>query len=74
MIAVRLERDDCISCTNCWAICPLVFQRNICDCRTEIACVFRKADDPASGEVPDELGSCITMAADFCPVNVIRVG
>lgn len=74
MIAVRLERDGCISCMNCWAICPMVFQRNSCDCRTEIACMYRNGDDIATGEVPDELESCISMAADFCPASVIRIG
>ncbi len=73
MIRVQLDRDGCISCTNCWAICPSVFQRNAIDCHTEVACPYR-GQDISSGEVPEDLEACVTMAAEFCPVSVIKFG
>ena len=30
-------------------------------------------DDPAIGQVPDDLADCVRTAADGCPVEVIQV-
>lgn len=54
---VKIE-DGCISCGNCEAICPEIFE------------VKEKAEVKKS-ELDD--AGCAQEAADSCPVNVIKI-
>lgn len=58
----QIDRDGCIACEACVAVCPEV---------------FRMADDGLAevyvDEVPDELEESAQEAAEGCPTSVITV-
>ncbi len=70
---VTIDRDGCISCANCWTVCPDVFEENPEDAKSRIVERYRGVTDPGEGEAPAELADCARQAADECPVSVIEV-
>lgn len=71
---VTIERDECISCGQCWEICPDYFEQAEDDGFSQIKTTYRSNDSLGAGVVPDELADCIEEAADGCPVEIISVG
>jgi ferredoxin len=71
---VTIERENCIACCNCHTNCPDVFELNPDDGLSQIKVPYRH-DDASLGEgsVPDNLGGCVRMAEDICPVSIIHV-
>jgi ferredoxin len=69
---VSIDRDGCISCANCWTVCPDVFEENPADAKSQVNERYRGAG-PAEGDVPGDLADCVQGAADECPVAVIAV-
>jgi ferredoxin len=65
-------REECISCRNCEATCPQVFEMSFEDVLSTIKAEYRGASI-AEGAVPDELESCVRDAADLCPVSIIHI-
>ncbi|NLA38264.1 MAG: ferredoxin, partial [Methanomicrobiales archaeon] len=55
MVKVTIDRPECISCESCWTICPEVFEQNPEDEFSEITEDYRVNDNPAEGEVPEDL-------------------
>lgn len=72
-IRIRIDRDECILCGACWEDCPEVFEENPDDELSQVVEQYRINDDPAQGEVPEELEDCVRTAADGCPVEIIHV-
>jgi len=77
-IRILIDRDECIQCATCWANCPEVFEEGAEDWMSQIVEKYRVAaeggaGDPALGEVPEELESCVRDAAEDCPVEIIHV-
>jgi ferredoxin len=70
---VEIEREDCIACGACSLDCPEVFEEDEADGTSRIVEAYRVDGDPALGEVPDELGECVRIAMEGCPVEVIHV-
>ena len=70
---VRIDRDECIVCGSCWEDCPQVFEESPDDGLSQVVAQYRVDGDPAQGEVPEELESCVSEAADNCPVEIIHV-
>lgn len=73
MVKVTIDRAGCISCESCWTLCPDVFEDDPGDGLSSIVEQYRVNNDPAEGEVPDDLVDCAVEAADSCPVTVIFV-
>ncbi|WP_332449795.1 ferredoxin [Methanoculleus sp.] len=73
MVKVTIDRPGCISCESCWTLCPDVFEEDPSDGLSSIVEQYRVNNDPAEGEVPDDLADCAIEAADSCPVTVIIV-
>ncbi|MCC7566142.1 MAG: ferredoxin [Methanomicrobiaceae archaeon] len=73
MVRVVIDREECISCKNCWTICPDVFEEDPDDTKSRIVEEYRNAGDPATGDVPSDLEACAIDAAAECPVEVIDV-
>ncbi|MFY9195682.1 MAG: ferredoxin [Methanoculleus sp.] len=73
MVKVTIDRLECISCEACWTACPEVFEQNPEDEFSEITEQYRTNDNPAEGEVPEDLADCVWEAADSCPVAIIFV-
>ena len=71
MADVRIDRDGCISCANCWTVCPEVFEENPGDNRSQVVHKYR-SEDLGGGTVPDDL-ECVKQADGECPVSVIHV-
>jgi ferredoxin len=68
---IAIDRDGCISCGNCEAMCPQVFKLQVeGDGKAAIVEQYRK-EDLSKGEVGDDLRTCIETARDGCPVQVI---
>ena len=73
MVKVTIDRPGCIRCESCWTLCPDVFEQNPEDEFSEITEQYQVNDNPAEGEVPEDLADCVWEAADSCPVTVIIV-
>lgn len=71
MVNVEIDRDGCISCANCWTVCPEVFEENPDDNRSQVVEKYR-AGDIGKGQAPDGL-DCIKQAEGECPVSVIHL-
>ena len=70
---VRIDRGECISCGTCYAECPEVFKENEDDFFSQVVEEYRVGDDPAVGEVPEDIEDCVQEAAYGCPVEIIHV-
>lgn len=69
---VSIERDQCIICESCWAICPDFFKQNPSDNWSEVVEKYRIGGDNSQGNVPKELEDKVKEAADSCPVQIIH--
>ena len=70
---VTIDREECIECGTCYADCPEVFEENPEDYFSQIKEEYRVNDDPAVGEVPEDLEECVEDAAYGCPVEIIHI-
>jgi ferredoxin len=70
---VEIDREGCTSCAACWEECPELFEESPDDGLSRVLQKHRLGDDPARGEVPEELEACAQNAADGCPVGVITI-
>lgn len=59
---IELDRDNCIGCGTCAALCPENWELQE-DGKTQ----YKKA------EITDKELECNKQAADSCPVNVIHI-
>lgn len=71
---VTIDQEACIDCGVCYADCPDVFEEDDTGNTSQIVEAYRVTDDPAVGQVPDELVECARSAADGCPVEAIHIG
>jgi ferredoxin len=67
---VHIDREGCIGCTVCEALCPDVFKLAE-DTKSSIVEKYRKGQ-PGEGEVGSDLIACVESARDSCPVTVIK--
>jgi len=70
---VTIDREECIECGACYADCPEVFEESPEDYFSQIVEEYRVDDDPAVGEVPEDLEECVEEAAYGCPVEIIHI-
>ena len=73
MVKVSIDRNDCISCANCWTICPDFFEQNSDDSFSQVVEMYRVGSNIAEGEAPQKLEGLVKEAADSCPVQIIHV-
>jgi ferredoxin len=71
---VTMDRDNCISCGNCWSTCPDFFEANPDDGQSHVQMKFRIGDSLAEGDAPEDLDECVRSAAEGCPADVIHIG
>lgn len=71
-VKVSINRDNCISCGNCWAVCGEVFEQNKKDLHSEIVKKYRVKDNLGEGVVTKKL-KCVKDVEINCPVQVIHV-
>jgi ferredoxin len=74
MIRVTIDREQCISCGNCFDNYPEFFEQNPDDEFSQVVEQYRVQGRLDEGGVPDELGDKVRSAADECPVEIIHVG
>jgi len=67
---IRIDREGCIGCGVCEALCSEVFHL-IEDGKASITETYRKRD-VGEGKVGNELVACVENARDSCPVSVIN--
>lgn len=67
---VHIDRDGCIGCGVCEALCGEVFKL-VDDGKSSIVEKHRKGE-LGEGEVSSDLASCVENARDSCPVAVIK--
>lgn len=67
---VAIDREGCIGCGVCEALCPKVF-RLVEDGKSSITEKHGKGS-LEKGEVGSELAACVESARDSCPVCVIK--
>ena len=70
---VRIDRDECISCANCWLTCADFFEENPDDGFSQVVDTYRIGGNIGEGEAPGELAACVRDAADSCPVQIIHI-
>ena len=73
MAKVRIDRESCIGCGACWALCPDFFEQNSDDGKSQVVEKYRVGGDLAEGEVPAELLNDVKSAAEGCPAQAITV-
>lgn len=71
-IKVVIDRDTCIACGSCAALCPDVFELSEEDGKAQITSKYR-AGGSSTGEVTPDLEDCVNSAAEACPVQAITV-
>jgi ferredoxin len=67
---ISIDREGCIGCGVCEALCPDVFKL-LEDGKSGIVERYRRGN-LGEGEVGDDLASCVENARDSCPVEVIK--
>ncbi|RLE73864.1 MAG: ferredoxin [Thermoprotei archaeon] len=70
---VTIDRDQCISCMSCVALCPDIFEMNEEDGKTQIVANYRVGDNLGEGVIPENLKGCAEEAANACPVTIISI-
>jgi ferredoxin len=70
LMKVTIDREGCIGCGVCQAMCPDVFKL-IEDGKSSIVEGHRKGS-LGEGEVETDLVACVEGARDLCPVCVIK--
>ncbi|MBD3182455.1 ferredoxin [Candidatus Poribacteria bacterium] len=70
---VTIDREECISCGQCWETCSEFFEENSDDGFSQVISEYRIKDNPAEGEASEDLEDCVQEAADVCPVEIIDV-
>ncbi|MEK7658989.1 MAG: ferredoxin [Patescibacteria group bacterium] len=68
MSKIILEREKCIGCGSCEAVCPLYFEL-IADGKSHI----KGANEKAVEELEVEKIECATSAVEVCPVQCIHI-
>jgi len=66
---VFVNRDGCIGCGTCEALCSEVFKL-LEDGKSSIVEKYRKGE-PSKGKVGDKIVPCVENAKTSCPVEVI---
>ena len=67
---VSIDREGCIGCGVCEALCSEVF-RLVEDGKSSIVEKHRKGS-LGEGEIESDLVACVESARDSCPVSVIK--
>jgi ferredoxin len=70
---VTIDRNECTSCGTCWETCPAFFEENPDDHFSQVIEKFRISGDSAGGSATEDLETCVTDAADLCPVSIITL-
>ena len=73
MIIVKIDRDGCISCGECWGSCPELFIEDPEDGLSSIRERYRIAGKVDEGSDPDQFEACLKEAEEACPAEVIRI-
>jgi ferredoxin len=68
-----IRREDCTSCASCWDLCPEFFEMNPDDSLSQIVPQYRRKENLAEGDIPEDLMDCVRDAADSCPVQIISI-
>jgi ferredoxin len=70
---VTIDRNECTSCGTCWETCPAFFEENPDDHFSRVIEKFRLNGDSAEGTATEDMETCVTDAADLCPVSIITL-
>lgn len=68
---ITIDREGCIGCGVCEALCPEVFKL-LDDAKSGIVEKYRK-ESLGKGEVGDNLATCVENAKTSCPAEVIKI-
>jgi ferredoxin len=66
---IILERQNCIGCGSCVAVCPQYFEMAE-DNKSHLKDSAKNADEAESLEIEEP--GCVDDAADVCPVRIIK--
>lgn len=69
----RVDREGCIGCGACAAVCPDFWQMNDEENKTNLKGSTKAGDGLYELEIGDDDVECNRQAEDVCPVNVIKV-
>lgn len=76
MVKIKLEREKCIGCGSCAAVCPKYFEMAD-DGKSHIINAEKKPASPSQGGDVEELEAskteCAESAAESCPAQCIHV-
>jgi ferredoxin len=70
---ISIDREGCISCGNCWTICPEVFEENPDDNKSEVVPKYRSEVMLGEGQVQKDQEECAKKASADCPAQVIAI-
>ena len=66
---ITIDREVCIECVNCAAVCPEVFELKAGQ-KSAVKQKYRTGG-PDEGEVGDNFDKCVSDAVEGCPVQAI---
>ncbi|MHA1835627.1 MAG: ferredoxin [Candidatus Odinarchaeia archaeon] len=74
MVKVKINKELCIACGSCYAVCSEVYEEDE-EGKSKLLDEFEKEgnENLSSGEIPDELKDCATEGAETCPVDAIEI-
>ncbi len=67
MAKITLDRENCIGCGACVAVCPDMFEMG-----SDGKSVLKGADEGSEQTLEKDDAGCAKEAESSCPVNVIR--
>jgi ferredoxin len=73
-LKATIDQEQCIGCGSCGIACAEFFGEDETDGTGYIVKTFQIDDNPAVGQVPDELLECVQTAAGVCAVEAIHIG
>lgn len=72
MAKIIFNREECIGCGSCGALCPL-FWDMADDMKADLKNAKLNEDNKFELEVSEEDKSCNQDAVDCCPVQIIKI-
>ncbi|MEM2108936.1 MAG: ferredoxin [Candidatus Odinarchaeota archaeon] len=74
MVRIKINRELCIACGSCYAVCPEVYESDE-EGKSKIVDKYLKehSDENSIGEVEEELENCAREGAESCAVEAIEI-
>jgi len=72
LVVIKVDKDICIACGTCYAVCPDFFEEDS-NGKSHVKEEYRteETNSHSLGDAPDDLLDSVEEALDSCPVSAI---